>query len=100
MNATFKIDGCYELEITSDGSLTTRDPYSASATQKGHVGVLLHYTPMVVAQFIPNEDGSPANLPTIAPAETRTRAAIFLKRNQARAIASALLNAVSEAGEI
>ncbi len=101
MNSKFKIDGCYELEITSDGTLNEAgNQANARAFSKGNIGVMLHYTPMCVAQFIPNSDGSPDKWgPTCDEPSTVTRAALFLKRNQARAIASALLNAVSEAGE-
>lgn len=93
MNTTFRIDPCYELEITSDGTLTTRDPLSCSAVHKGAIGVMLHHTDL----FPPRPNGDPA-LDAATPVST-TKVAIFLKRNQARAIASALLSAVSESAE-
>lgn len=88
MNTKFKIDGCYELEITSDGYLRSveQEPAASCAYSKGSIGIMLHYTPMVLSV-------------DEADAKTVTRASLFLKRNQARAIASALLSAVSEAGE-
>lgn len=83
MNTLFKIDGNYELEITSDGTLPHRNVAFACASRKDCVGVSLHYS-----SLLPQIGDEP---------RSETKASFFLKRNQARAIASAILNAVSEA---
>lgn len=93
MNTTFRISGDYEIEITTDGSLPNRNPDCCSSVHRGLIGVGLHH---VGFEAVPMADGSPAER---AVPVNRTKGAIFLKRNQARAIASALLNAVAEVSE-
>lgn len=80
MNTKFKIDGCYELEIRSDGTIGSYG--NVQSFSRGNIGISLHCT------------GLP-NLDEVATPETV--AGLYLKRSQARAIASALLSAVSEA---
>lgn len=91
MNTTFRLSGDYELEITSDGTLPTRNVNCGNGRQQGLIGIALHHTGFA---FPPNEDGSPAQLPTPV---NETKGSMFLRRSQARAIASALLSAVAEA---
>ena len=85
MHATFRIDGSHEFEIRPDGSLVSADNKLHSFS-KGKIGIQIHETPFQ----IPEPEGR--DLP-----ERRTTAAFYVTRSQARAIASALLSAVSEA---
>jgi hypothetical protein len=82
MNTTFRLDPCYELEITSDGTTHSKDGLSGGCS-RGSIGVMVHYTPLVLA-------GDPQLVAT-------TPIQITLRPNQVRAIASAMLSAVSEA---
>lgn len=82
MNATFKIDGCYELEIVGDGTMTSKNGLSSCSS--GNIGFQLHHTPLSLGDDAANG--------------VTTVAAFYLSRSRARAIASAMLSAASEAG--
>lgn len=85
MNATFHLDGCYSLLITDDGRLTSGNMGASSA---GNVGLQLTYVPLQIG----TEERAPDAPQTLLQA--------FVKPSQARAIASALLSAATEARSI
>ena len=82
MRASFSLDGCYELEISGNVPRTQRDPESVCLN-------LLH-TPLPVP--MPGPDGTGYVQPP-----TETTFSISLRPSHARAIASALLSAATEA---
>ena len=87
MNAAFKLDGCYTLELTDSGYLSSPDGVSG-ACSKGNVGIQVLYAPLALG----NVDEGPG-----APMPQKSVLQAFLKPSQARAIASALLSAATEA---
>jgi hypothetical protein len=106
MNTTFKVDGCYEVEVRSDGHMPSRNGL-CDGMNRGHVSLMVHYQPMgmlppqPVSRMDRDEFGAPTGrmLPVeqqaLPPVETPV--AFYLTPNRARAIASALLTAAQEA---
>lgn len=84
MNMQFRLDGCYTLEITDNGHLVSPDGRSGSGSA-GNVGIQLLYEPLQVGT------------PDRAPDAPKSLLQVFLKPSQARAIASAMLSAATEA---
>lgn len=80
MNAKFNLGG-YELEITSNGYLMHPDPGAGAAGSPGCVG-------LQVVDFPLGPNGAEP---------TRLLMQAFVKPSQARAIASAILSAATEA---
>ncbi len=82
MNTKFRLDPCYEIEVTSDGSFPA-GPGAVNAHCKGMVGVALHHTRLALL----GSDQPP----------TETVFAAFMKPNDVRALASSMLAAAQSA---
>ena len=87
MNATFKLDGCTTLRIGTD--LMLPDQYAP----RGYVALLLEREPMMGPMGPSANDAMPTA--PVPPTEITTLA--VLPPSQARAMASVLLSAATEA---
>lgn len=90
MEALFKIDGCHNIRISSDVPRGMGDPRS--------VGFQLEYTPLRLPgdpEPVADACGSSSDLPV--PTGTKILMSKILRSSEARAIASMLLSAATEA---
>lgn len=84
MNASFRAGG-YEIEISGDGFMQSKDGLCASGSMNC-IGFQVHYT-------------DPIGTPDEAP-KAKTMASVHLTKSQARAVASALLAAVESKRDV
>ena len=85
MQARFRLDGCHDLEIVGDVPRSAQDSASVS------IRILRTPLPMLVPSGIQCSDVGYMQAPT------ETMIAVSLQPSYARAIASALLSAATEA---
>ena len=87
MRMSFSLDGCHELEVTGNVPRTENDPASVC------INVL--YTPLPT--LMPPPENTANMPPQYVQGPTETKMSVSLKPSHARAIASALLAAATEA---
>jgi hypothetical protein len=85
MRMSFDLDGCHAIEITGNVPRVQHDPASVC------INVLYTPLPMPPARTENEPEGDYIQLPT------QTKLSVSLKPSHARAIASALLSAATEA---